>query len=97
MDAVSGSTAELIPINPVSLVRGEPAVIFSAEEIKSMGEPFKMSLIGKFSFGRPSMDIIRNFFVSLDLKGNTQISLLYPRHILIKLQLEEDYSRIWFR
>lgn len=62
-----------------------------------MARPFKLALVGKFSFGRPSMDIIRKFFISLGLKGNSQISLLDNRHILIKLLLEEDYSRIWVR
>lgn len=62
-----------------------------------MAQPFRLSLISKFSFGRPSMDIIRKFFISLGLKGNSQISLLDNRHILIKLSTEEDYSRIWLR
>ena len=62
-----------------------------------MAEPFKLALVGKFSFGRPPMDVIRKFFISLRLKGNSQISLLDNRHILIKLEIEEDYSRIWVR
>lgn len=27
-----------------------------------MAEPFKLAFVGKFSFGRPLMDVIRNFF-----------------------------------
>ncbi|KAH9750076.1 hypothetical protein KPL70_005587 [Citrus sinensis] len=96
-DVVSGPKDSSIPFKPASLMRGEPAVIFTTEEIAAMAEPFKLALVGKFSFGRPSMDIIRKFFVSLGLKGNSQISLLDNRHILIKLSLEEDYSRIWVR
>ena len=41
--------------------------------------------------------LLGNFFISLSLKGNYQISLLDNRHILIKLEIEEDYSRIWVR
>lgn len=96
MDAVAG-VSTTIPPKLIYLVRGEPAVHFSAAEIQTMAEPFKLSLVGKFSFGRPPMELIRNFFVSLGLKGNCQISLLDPRHVLIKLALEEDYSRIWVR
>lgn len=75
-------------------MQGESAVIFSTEEIVVIAEPFKLTLIGKFSFGRPSMDIIRKFFISLGLKGTSQISLLDNRHILIKLSSEDDYSCI---
>ena len=60
-----------------------------------MDQPFKLALVGKFSFGHPPMDVSQKFFVSLGLKGNSQISLLDNRHILIKLEMEEDYSRIW--
>lgn len=61
VDAVAGVTTP-IPPKPVSFVRGEPAIHFTTVEIQSMVEPFKLSLVGKFSFGRPPMDLIRNFF-----------------------------------
>ena len=97
VDVVTGSAASPIPVKQVQLHRGEPAVHFSTAEIQEMVEPFKLALIGKFSFGRPPMDFIRKFFTSLELKGNSQISLLDNRHILIKLEIEEDFSRIWVR
>ena len=96
MDAVAG-VSTTIPPKSISLVRGEPAVHFSAAKIQIMAEPFKLSIVGKFSFGRPPMKLIRKYFVSLGLKENCQISILDPRHVLIKLALEEDYSRIWVR
>ena len=77
--------------------RGELAIFFTEEEINIMATPFKLSLVGKFSFSHPPIDIIRKFFVTLGLKGNVDISLLDPRHILIQLHLEEDYPRIWLR
>ena len=64
VDAVAGASTT-IPPKPISLVRGEPAVHFSTAEIQTMAEPFKLSLVGKFSFGRPPMELIRKFFVSL--------------------------------
>ena len=36
-----------------------------------MAELFKMSLVGKFSFAHPSMDVIRKIFVSSGLKRST--------------------------
>ncbi|GAY35505.1 hypothetical protein CUMW_016700 [Citrus unshiu] len=67
------------------------------KKLTSLAAPFKLALVGKFSFGRPPIDVIRKFFVALGLKGNCEISLLDPRHILIHLHLEEDYTRIWLR
>ena len=40
---------------------------------------------------------IQNFFASLGLNGDAQISLLNNRHVLIKLKFEKDYIRIWVR
>lgn len=62
-----------------------------------MVAPFKLSLVGKFSFGSHPIDVIRKCFVALGLKKNVEIFLLDTRHILIQLYLEEDYTRIWLR
>ena len=56
-----------------------------------MAEPFRLSLVGKFSFGRPPVDVIRKLFVSFGIKGHSHISLL-DKDMLIKLKLEENYS-----
>ena len=94
---VGNNQQDGVPIKPLGSYQGMPAIIFSKEEIAIMAAPFKLSLIGKFSFGRPSMESIRKFFTSLSLKGNWQVSLLDKRHVLIKLSLEEDYTRLWIR
>lgn len=78
----------LIPVKLIRLHRGELGVLFSAEEVWDIVEP------GKFSFDHPLMDVIRKFSVSFGLKGNFQVSLLNNRHVLIKLEMKEDYSRI---
>lgn len=96
-DEVVDSSASQVPIKPVLLCRAESAFHFLAEEVRSKVEPFKLSLVGKFSFGRPPMNFIQNFFVSLALKGYSQVSSLNDKHIMIKLELEEDYCRIWIR
>lgn len=59
VDVVIGSPTRLIPIELVPLVRGEFAVIFLAEEIWFMAELFKLSIVGKFSFGWLPMDKTR--------------------------------------
>ena len=70
----------IIAFKQSSTHRGEPVIFFTEEEINIMAAPFKLSLVGKFSFDRPPIDIIRKFF---GLKGNVEISLLDPLYILI--------------
>ena len=59
-----------------------------------MAIPFKLTFVGKFSYNRPSMELIRKFFTSLRLKGISKVSLLDNRHVLIQLDVEEDYSHL---
>lgn len=98
VDAVADSrNSPTIPVRPTTLHRGEPAVLFTVEDVHTMAIPFKLALVGKFSNGRPSMEVIRKFFLSLGLRGEAHVSLMDDRHVLIKLQFEEDYTRIWYR
>ena len=62
-----------------------------------MAEPFKLALVGKFSFDCPPIDVIQKFFIFSGLKGNSQISLFDNRHICIMLKINENYSCIWVR
>lgn len=85
MDAIRDSIAPEIQIKPVTPQQGEPAIQFSEVEEQSIATPFKLSLVGKFSFRRPKMLVIH------------QVFLLDPRHVLLKLELDEDFSQIWVR
>lgn len=62
-----------------------------------MAIPFKLSLVGKFFFffWSPFVGCDKDFFFfgSWELKGDYKVPLLDNRHVLVKLQLEEDYSR----
>lgn len=59
--------------------------------------PFKHALVGKFSQWRPSMEIIHKIFQTFSMKTTFSIGLLYQKHILIGLNREEDYSRLWIK
>ena len=67
---------------------------FSVAKIEAMVIPFKLTLVGKFSYNRPSMELICKFFTSLRLKGTFKVSLLDNRHVLIQLDVDDDYSRL---
>lgn len=86
-----------ISCKPDTLYKGEPSVEFSIEETGRLSSPYKFSLIGRFSFGRPAMETIRKAFHGFSLKAYFSIGLLDDQHILIKLFYEEDFMRLWLR
>lgn len=87
----------MVPIKIVSSFEGESNVYFFTNEVQAMAAPFKLTLVGKFSYNRPRMELIQKFFASLGLNGKSQVSLLDNRHVLIKLNVEEDYTRLWVK
>ena len=94
---MNGSTSSTIPIKTVTLFEGKPNVQFSTAEIQAIAISFKLTLVGKFSYNRLSIELIRKFFNTLRLKETSKVSLLDNRHVLIQLDVEEDYSRLWVR
>ncbi|XP_020597234.1 uncharacterized protein LOC110037013, partial [Phalaenopsis equestris] len=80
-------------IHPLGSKEGENVVFFTNREIISLKEDVKFTLVGKFQLGHPRMELIRNFFESLQFIGNWKIGLLDGRYLLIQLTTEEDYAR----
>lgn len=94
------------PKPTTGLHKGEPAAFFIEDAVDDYVKPFRWSLIGKFSkgfnkenpkLGRPSIELIGKFFVSLDLKEHPSIGLLDNRHVVIHLKNEQDFLRIYSR
>ncbi|PIM97113.1 hypothetical protein CDL12_30422 [Handroanthus impetiginosus] len=77
-------------------IDGESVAVFSAKELQALEEPLQFSLIGKFSFGRPQLSYIRNYFTAQKI-GQFRVQLLNQKHILLELTNAEDYSQIWLR
>lgn len=80
-----------------SQFKGKPGIRFSDAETALLVQPLKFSLVGKFSHGIPSFKALTFRFTKLGLKGNFKIGVINPKHVLITLSNEEDYSRIWLR
>ncbi|KAL2500198.1 Uncharacterized protein Adt_25748 [Abeliophyllum distichum] len=79
------------------LHRGEPALTITADEEASLTEPFKFTLVGKFSHRKPSMVEVRNSFQKFRFTGEFKIGLIDFKHILIHLTHEDDYSRLFLK
>ncbi|GAA0149287.1 hypothetical protein LIER_08506 [Lithospermum erythrorhizon] len=57
-------------LKEISTYQGKPSVVFPFSDKQVLVEKLKYVLVGKFSHGRPPMDTIKKFFVSLKLKGD---------------------------
>ncbi|XP_027118705.1 uncharacterized protein [Coffea arabica] len=86
-----------IQLRPVTSYKGEAAVIFSREDADRLASPFRWALVGKFSHGRPSLEDIRKFLATLNLRDHVSVRLLDYRHVLIKCSAEVDFNRLWTR
>nr|XP_027090446.1 uncharacterized protein LOC113711482 [Coffea arabica] len=82
-------------IKTAAQYRGEPAVLFSAEDIAKLSAPFTFAVVGKFYHGRPSLDVTRKSLLAIGFKSTFTVGLLDQRHILIRFCLEEDFLRCW--
>ncbi|KAH0462723.1 hypothetical protein IEQ34_010298 [Dendrobium chrysotoxum] len=51
-------------------------------------------MVGKFSNRKTTLDSIRRFFFNLKLNGDFYVTVLNPKHMLIKLVNNLDYSRM---
>jgi hypothetical protein len=85
------------PIKLISQHKGNLALFFSSENIRSLSQPFKLALIGKFLEGQPSIDKLRTDFPTISLKGDVQLGVLDYKYILIKLSLEENLIWLWLK
>lgn len=93
----SSTIHPFIPIIPPSKYKGEPSIKRSAALINSLSQPFKYALIGKFSHGRPSMEATRQSFQTFGLKAAFSLGHLDVKHILIRVNHEADFQRLWIK
>lgn len=65
--------------------------------VESLSIPFKHAIIRKFSHSRQNMEQSYMAFNKLGLKGTFPQGHLDPKHILIGLQHEGDFNRLWMK
>lgn len=83
----SKTTTAVPSFKPSSQYKGEPAIFFEEEEIGSLAASLHNCLIGKFSYGKVLMEVLRKEFHKIDFKGSSTIGCLDPRHVLIRRDL----------
>ena len=81
----------------IGLHKGRPSVRITKQCQEIYAAPYKWAIVGKFTQGRPLLEDIHSYLVSLDLKGTFQIGILDSRHVVINFCTETDYIRIFSR
>ncbi|EOY06959.1 Uncharacterized protein TCM_021521 [Theobroma cacao] len=97
LSVAAGEKPPIIPTNREPFwYRDRPAVAFFEDEIVALAQPFKHSMVGKFS-RMPKLNDIRAAFKGIGLVGVYEIRWLDYKHILIHLSNEQDLNRLWMR
>lgn len=65
-------------------------MLFSRDDINRL-TLFKLALEGKFSNGKPKLEEIRRFFVTLGLKDSVTVGHLDYCHVLIRCLFQTDF------
>ncbi|KAG5596621.1 hypothetical protein H5410_037853 [Solanum commersonii] len=85
-----------LPQRPYDLKEGRPIVTFSKAENDMLAKTGKLTLIGKFSRIRPSIEKIRDDFKkNIQLKGSVKIEAYNLHHVFLDFDLEEDHRTIY--
>ncbi|PHT55037.1 hypothetical protein CQW23_03523 [Capsicum baccatum] len=79
------------------MLHGEPSITWKSSEIRDLiiQENLQYAIIGKFSYGKPNiMELRKQIPVQCNIKGDCNIGVLDARHILIRLNILEDYVNL---
>ncbi|CAI9108840.1 OLC1v1008538C1 [Oldenlandia corymbosa var. corymbosa] len=80
-------------IKQVKFINGTPTLEYEDDEFEKLIAPHRLSLVGKFSYGRPKMEEIHKEFKKIGFNGDYTLGFMNPRHILNRFEEEDDYQR----
>ncbi|KAF8396252.1 hypothetical protein HHK36_017867 [Tetracentron sinense] len=85
-------------VKKVSSFQGELALFYSVEELNTSVAAFKHALIAKFSYGRSSIEALKNYIQgSFHTKLAIAVGILDESHMLIRFESEEDFLAVWLK
>ncbi|TMW88919.1 hypothetical protein EJD97_017903 [Solanum chilense] len=81
----------------ITTKQGLPAVLYVKDEVvKDLASTCKYTLIGKFIYTMPRVELIRkNFILQTQLSGGVKIAHFNSRNVYIDLDNELDYNMVW--
>ena len=73
---------------------GEATIVWTKEEMNASFKPLELAVIGKCSYGRSSLSVIRNYKLSKwAVKGELSVEFLDHKHILLRFNPYEDFLK----
>ncbi|KAK6794274.1 hypothetical protein RDI58_007727 [Solanum bulbocastanum] len=81
----------------VSYTNGVPRIQWTEEEVHRMNyiENLQYAVVGKFSYGWPDLEELRTIIPrQCNIIGECKIGLLRNRHVLIRLEQQEDFINL---
>ncbi|TMX05308.1 hypothetical protein EJD97_025000, partial [Solanum chilense] len=81
----------------ITTKQGLPVVLYVKDEVvKDLASTCKFTLIGKFIYAMPRVELIRkNFILQTQLSRGAMIAHFNSRHVYIDLDNELDYNMVW--
>ena len=86
-----------IPFRELSTKFGRPAVILFNVEIAKISLPYKHTLIFKFFSMHFPVANIQKCLSNWGVKGGATIIVIDRRHVLVRFNLQEDFTKIYTR
>ncbi|KAF8395774.1 hypothetical protein HHK36_019725 [Tetracentron sinense] len=81
-----------------SSYEGEPALLFSSEELSRSASPFRSALIVECINGRPSISALKEHIQKhLHAKMAFSIGILDAWHFLLRFESESDFLAVWLK
>ncbi|KAL6559611.1 hypothetical protein OROGR_004728 [Orobanche gracilis] len=94
-DAVKGQSLDS-PIGQTDFSGDIPTAVFTDKDCAQVSAVFKNALIGKFSYGKPDTNVISKHLQNSGF-GFCKVQILNFKHVLITLQNEAFYSKLWLK
>lgn len=70
-------------------------IAFTDEEVISLAEPYRLSLVGTFWYGRPPLATIRSTMDRIGFIRMVCTALLDQNHVLFTFTQEQDYCDVF--
>ncbi|KAL0368133.1 UNVERIFIED_CONTAM: hypothetical protein Scaly_1032200 [Sesamum calycinum] len=86
-----------VPVGTQTNIDGRLTLIFSDTETLSLAAGYRFALIGEFSQGTPKYRNLHHLIAGLGVLGGFTVSMINPKHVLISLTNEMDFSQLWLR
>ncbi|KAL6551288.1 hypothetical protein OROMI_021776 [Orobanche minor] len=95
-DAIAPEPVVEVPFGSVDFSGGTPTAVFTKEECDAVSEYYKYALIGKFTYGKPTNQVISEQLRSEGF-GICKVHFLNGKHVLINLTCQSLCDKLWLK